>query len=251
MSGTPETVTFNGQVASNSYGYLSYGYDGFIWADVLAMGKQYVHAHEPDTGFASALHGEAVGYTSTASYGVVYSANLGESFSLNSGVFASAWDSDQPVVLTTFAYANGALQKHGTAVLYLNQTARTIDFANYGKTFRHIAAVVISVYPGIAGNQGYYGYQIAMDNLRVRWDGTIPVHRSHANIEHARHLSPLHAAHHGVPAHGAPCAPEHGVHSPAAHAQTPYHSQLLTWTHDPGGLSAQFSLPAVEHPLIG
>jgi hypothetical protein len=245
MSGTSEKVTFNGQAPSNSYGYVSSGYDGFVWADVLAMGRQYVDEHEPDTGFASTLRGEAVGYTAPIGYGAFY--NLSQSFTLKSAIFASAWDSKQPVVVAGYGYDGGVLQKEGSVVLYLNQTAQTVNFAHYGKAFKNLALVLISVYPGIAGKQGYYGYQVAMDNLRVRWDGPIPAHHGPVRDWHGHEASHMRFVHCDL-AHAASHAQDRGAHD-ASTTRYAYHSQLLSWGHDPGssGLAAKFTLPAVEH----
>jgi hypothetical protein len=243
MSGSRENVNFNGIVHSDAYGYVPTNYDGFDWSDVLAMGKQYVANNEADTGFASALRGQGVGYTSAAvGYGYVYSAST--LFTLQSGIFASAWETDQPILFVTSSYFQGH-HKVSEVPIYLSQTAKTINFANYGNDFKDLNLLLISPYPGLAGSQGTYGYQVAMDNLRVKLDGAIAPHHHRSDDAPIRQLR----ANHGAVAH----AQSFGNHFSQDHEAgpnpaAPYHSQLTAWDHDPGGgLTAQFALPSVEH----
>jgi hypothetical protein len=237
MSGTHETVNFNGQVGNDSYGYLAAGY-----ADIRAMGKGYVAAHEPDTGFASALRGQGVGYTSAIGYGELYSYT--QAFTLKSGIFASAFDSKQPVLFEALSYSKGYFHEQGAVLIYMSQAATTIDFAHYGKIFNDINLVLMQPYPGLAGAQGYYGYQIAMDNLRLKLDGATLAHRGHAG-RHA-HLVPQ--AHAAFEPHTLPPAESAQAHPSALGVEPSYHSQLIGWGHDPGGgLTSQFALPMADH----
>jgi hypothetical protein len=88
--------------------------------------------------------------------------------------------------------------------------------------------------------------------LKVVWNGKIPAGHGTGKLV----LPPGLANHHRLTPH--PWAQEqHGAahadtgvanHAAAHHSDAAYHSQLLSLSgHDPGGLTVQFQLPAIEH----
>ena len=246
MSST--TLTFEGLMQYNQYTaplYYYDGYRGFDFWDMTLLTKAGIKFEGwQDTGFANALRGHADVFTAASGgnqgfgYGYLYSDNH-EAFNLRSAIVASAWDSKQPVYFVSYL-ADG--QKKASIEVTLGQKAVTIDFARYGTDFKNIAELKIFSMPGSAGHQGKTGYQIAMDNIQVHWDGKLPdlfPRRAHPVT------SPLHSGF-GTPAF----THEAGDHSHTA-SVAGYHSALDSLDgildHHAGGLTSVFALPAVEH----
>jgi hypothetical protein len=266
---TKETVNFN-NFSHYYYGGMSAnnGYGGFDWIDVDYLNATYwqkVATNWCDTGYQNVIHGSGEAYT----YGVdgfpsvsyLVSANPKVSFSLTSMVAASAWETDQPFTLESFAYKDGAVVLKASDTIYLSQTAQTIDFAKIsgGKPtdFKNIVALEIVSGTGKFGNTcsyGPYGYttgnEMAFDNLKVKWNGKIPQGHEGKTITpglfaHRHHHAPYVAAqllHHGDIDAGT----HNGSTSAAHHQNGDYHTQLLSLGQD-SGLTSQFALPQVEH----
>jgi hypothetical protein len=277
-----ETLGFNS--FSGYYGSIPAGYGGldfsaisYLNATYWTEGWGYAH-HWCDTGYQNVISGAGEAYTWDTvthkySYGVLETSTLKETFTLQSMVAASAWETNQPFTFYSFTYQEhrGFVMKNvhesnGNTVYgdtwTLSQTAQTIDFAKppsgFSTDFKNIAAVLIkSGAGGAAGNTctygtstATYGTQMAFDNLKIKWNGKIPsgaggkelLARPHGHTVHtpAPHLvSPAHAD------------ATDGNHVPAlSHAADPasYHTELVPpYDAHQGNLTPQFQLPAVEH----
>jgi hypothetical protein len=160
---------------------------------------------------------------------------LSETFSLRSVIAASAAETDQPFTFLSYTYGRGkgfALKASDTIVL--SETAQKIDFAKLGANgdFQNIAAVTIVAGTGVYGNPGYYGEhrQLLFDDLKVHWNGRIPV--AHQNGR----LSLLSLAHH-------PMATHPGVADDANH----HSAHVAPDGPHPDGLTQHFALPHPEH----
>ncbi|HEY1614220.1 MAG TPA: hypothetical protein VGF97_11060 [Rhizomicrobium sp.] len=257
MSKTPEKLTFEGTVASNYYAYMNNydGYGGFNFLDVITWGKGFLDSHKAfdGTGYLSALHGNTEVFTLPGSNiyggygaGTFYSVST-ETFDLKSGVFASAWETNQPVQFMSYVLNHkGQFVLKATDTVYLSQTATTIDFGKYGNDFKNIAGFKILSTRGSAGvysnfyHNVTYGYEIAMDNVKVKWHGTIP--HNHHPVHHVAPALHIFARdmHHAVAAHAA-SSTSHGYHSELATLASEYHHS--------GSLAQQFSLPHIDHAL--
>lgn len=262
MKGTNVELTFENLDLNNYYPVSAHGYDGYMGFNFADMGLLTANAikflgYGDFTGYSSALSGTTDAFTYINAFGQNPGSGLGEFFSvdkhetfnLESGTFASAWDSSQP---TYFEALNN--KGHVTASIKVDlsqSTATTIDFANYGSEFQHIFGLRIVSDAGSHGKYGDWGYQIAMDNIYVHWNGGIP-HGHHAHRSMAPHAvaAPLSSGEHsGWFDHAATdgtvysSAQDHGYHS------------VITTLADmlghsgAGGLTADFSLPQFEHHL--
>jgi hypothetical protein len=267
---TKETLNFNS--FSGYYGSVPAGYGGFDWDDVNYMNATYwekVETNWCDTGYQNVIHGAGEAYSwgqdlDVPAVSYIASSNLSETFSLTSMVAASAWETHQPFTIESYTYQGWLAHKpKATDRVVLSQTAKTIDFAKIGKPndFKNIAIVKIISGMGKYGNTctyGPYGYttgnQMAFDNLKVTWNGTIPQgHKGNPAMKqlflHLHHQASHAAAHLAGDGHDESAA---GSHSPAPvhHADSSgYHTQLLSLPGDGqgGGLTSQFALPQVEH----
>src|ERR1700733_7877971 len=159
MSGTKDNLNFNGFGGYyNSLYHSSYG--GFDWFNMVELNKSMINnvLDYCDTGYNNVLHGngEAVVLDTGSFY------TYAQTFNLKSGIFASAWSTNQPVYI--YAWANGS--ETGQIEVNLSQNATTIDFTKYGNVFKNINFVEIHVAGrGEDGNtctygQGTYGYEI-------------------------------------------------------------------------------------------
>jgi hypothetical protein len=208
------------------------------------------------TGYSSALSGTTDAFTYINRFGHGGGDGLGEfvslskheTFNLQSGTFASAWDSSQP---TYFEALNSKGHVTATLEVDLGQIATTINFANYGSEFQDISGLKILSEKGTAGKYSLEGYQIAMDNIYVHWNGHIPEgHRVHKPV-----IAPDIAAPLGSSQHDAWF--DHSTTADATHPSGQdhdYHSVLSSladiYGHSGGGgLTAEFSLPQIEHHL--
>jgi hypothetical protein len=250
MSGTKAQLTFEGLDFNNYYPVPAgnyNGYEGFNFVDMGLLTGPAIQwlGYGDETGYSNVLNGTTCAFTyfnhfgNGSGFGEIVSSYAGETFNLKSGIFASAWCSSQPVYFE-------AVNKRGhiTASLdvSLHQVATTIDFSNYGHEFSHISGLRIVSEPGQYGVQGFKGYQIAMDNIDVRWNGPIP----HAHQARA-HIAPQAMA--ALAEHAADTAHQQhtaGGHDTGLHYQSVLDS--LSAGHDGGGgLTSQFSLPEVDH----
>ncbi|HEY2445988.1 MAG TPA: hypothetical protein VGI20_09650 [Rhizomicrobium sp.] len=250
MSGTREKINFNNP-DQNYYGnyYFGYGYGGMNWVDVFAFTKVQIEKAEQelgwcDTGYQNALHGKGAAFMPGFDYIQSYGGT--ETFNLKSAFLAAAWEGQQNLEINT--YKSGVLV--GSDVITVHQTGGTYRFS--GAMFRHITGVAF-VYDGGAtgGSTCTYGSptyapQMAMDNLKVVFNGGIPGAHSAPKNHHPHIAAALAGAGHmnvhgDVGAHDSNTGPPH-------HAGSAYHGELLSLPdHDPDGLTNQFHLPAVEH----
>jgi hypothetical protein len=267
---TKETLGFD--TFSGYYASILQGYGGFQWSDINYMNATFWQNDKTnwcDTGYQNVIHGAGEAFTwnnnGSVSYGLFVSGDLNETFTLNSMVAASAWETKQPFTFSSYTYVSGqGLVPKASVEIHLSQTAKTIDFANIGKPgdFKNISEVLIVSGSGKYGNTctyGPYGYtlgnEMAFDNLKVTWNGKIPTSKSKAvNVGFAPHA-------HGHGGHIA--GPQlvwgdahHNTTGPDAHAgaaglstgQSGIHGELMSLGESgAGGLTAQFHLPAVEH----
>jgi hypothetical protein len=266
---TKETLGFNS--FSGYYASVPQGYGGLQYGDVDYLNASYWQNEKTnwcDTGYQNAISGAGEALTwntnGATSYGLFESTNLKESFTLASMVVASAWETDQAFNFRSYTYKSG----HGfilkaSDTLYLSQTAQKINFAKIGKPgdFKNIVAVEIVSGSGKYGNTctyGRYGYttgnEMAFDNLKLIWNGKIPTDKNGRLVTKGLATHDHGHAAHAVAAH---LAFGDGQHCPsAAHLeggghsgmQTGFHTELLSLgDSQPGDLTAQFRLPAVEH----
>ncbi|HEY2446072.1 MAG TPA: hypothetical protein VGI20_10070 [Rhizomicrobium sp.] len=252
MSGTKLNLNFEG--FNGYYNNLYHtGYGGFDWFNMLELNNSLIkELGFCDTGYNNALHGqgEAVA-VETTSFMYTYS----QTFNLRSGVFASAWDTNQPVHI--YAY-DSSFSLKGSIEVNLSQTPTTIHFGNYGKEFKNLAEIKITVGNGQAGStctygQATYGYQIAFDNLKmtVHALGTVrPTHGAflRSMTHHSAHPFAALPTHEHASDHA--CGADHqtaGHFGPAS-----YHSALNSLDaalghNDSASLTSRFVLPHLEH----
>ncbi|HEY1613083.1 MAG TPA: hypothetical protein VGF97_05230 [Rhizomicrobium sp.] len=250
-----EVLNFTG-FSSHYYGTMSFhnGYGGFDYqGDILFMNTA-IFAIEPwcDQGYvnlAAATGASALGWLYFD--GSMETANLKETFSFRSFMGASAWNMNAEWMISTYTYSHGALHLKGSRDFYFSQSAQTVKLGNLGKNISAFSFQLESV--GFYGNTCTYdagttGYELAIGNVKIVWNGKIPPHQG------GRHL-PLpgqHAAHH--PTFAAHTA-SHSAHanntmhnsSDLHHTSAPYHSQLLSFGHHSGDLAQQFALPHIDH----
>jgi hypothetical protein len=272
VSKQKETLGFNG--FSSYYASIAQGYGGLNWGDVDYLNATYWQDEKTnwcDTGYQNVIKGagEAVTWNTngSTSYGLFESANLKESFTLNSMVAASAWETSQPFDFRTYTYKahHGFILKASDTV-YLSQTAQTLNFSKIGNPgdFKDIVAVEIVSGTGQYGNTctyGRYGYtlgnEMALDNLKLTWDGKAPKGGKGAPVTTGLHLPGLGHGHgaHIVAANLVIGNLHHDGASPAAlgggshfAAQGGFHSELLSLGDTRAAdLTTQFHLPAAEH----
>ncbi|HEX4160125.1 MAG TPA: hypothetical protein VHY79_16800 [Rhizomicrobium sp.] len=242
---------------NNMYYYSGYG--GMVWNDMYEVQSAFINQHNwCDTGYNNVLSGQ--GEAITLGSGGFESADLYRTFNLESGTFASAWESKQPVYINSYVYTPGqGLTLKASDEVLLGQDAKTLNFARFGSDFKNIAAVNFVSGVGQGGNTcSYgtptYGYILAMDNLSVKWNGngggkghaapraSLPHHVMQHNMPHVgANFSPL-STHEGHDTAGLPVNHAGGVND------APYHSQLFSLPgHDSAGLTGQFALPQAEH----
>ena len=261
MKGTNVELTFENLDFNNYYPVSARGYDGYQGFNFVDMGLltqsavQYL-GYGNWTGYTSAIgnsttcaftYVNAFGHGGGEGLGEILSPDKHETFNLRSGTFASAWDSKQP---TYFEALDAKGHVTATVEVTLSQTATTIDFASYGSEFRHISGLKILSEKGTAGKYGFAGYQIAMDNIYVHWNGSIPRgHHTHAAAAHhiaAPLVSDQHAAWSSDP--GVADHAHTAIHDPAYHSAITSLTDLLGHSGS-GGLTADFSLPQPDHHM--
>jgi hypothetical protein len=269
---TKEGLNFNG--FSGYYGSVSQGYGGLDYSDVDFMNASYwenVKTNWCDTGYQNVIHGAGEGFTwglnGGLSYGLLQSSDLKETFNLDSMIAASAWETNQPFTFISYTYKNHVgFAKKASDTVYLSQTAQKIDFAKLGTgkptDFKNIAAVLIVSGSGSYGNTCSYGTntyttgnQMAFDDLKVTWNGTIPHGHGGKPVttgllaqfhRHGAHV----AAAHVVTDYQHPVAADHQSGPALQHIEGSgaYHTELQAiGAGQPGDLTAQFLLPQVEH----
>ena len=147
------------------------GYAGFNWTNCGTIGMKYADLNFHDDGYHHVIHQKICGIALDNGGGVVNSriddANVAahETLSLESGIFAAAFNTGEHV--TFQAFLGGVFV--GQKVVVMDQTAQTIHF---GKNFQHIDSVHILSDGGTDANpdDGGTGADIAMDNLKVMFD---------------------------------------------------------------------------------
>lgn len=146
VRGTRELITFEGICGKEKQKDVKGGYDGFVWSNILATGKDAEPGFE---GFAAVIHGN-VATTFAGQHGSFYVSS--GTFTLRSGHFAAFASS--PEQLTIAAY------RKGVKVGELDQTLQPVDTViKFDSTFSHIDTVMITA----SGD----GINVAMDNLVV------------------------------------------------------------------------------------
>jgi len=147
---------------ANFSGYLNYlgyyaGYGGMDWNDMYEVQSAFVDEHTwCDTGYNNVLQGQ--GEAITLGSGGFQAQNLYRTFNLEKGIFASAWESHQPVYFNSYTYAAGqGFSLKASVEISLGQNAKTINFGKYGNDFKHISAVNFVSGVGQGGNTCSYG----------------------------------------------------------------------------------------------
>jgi len=189
---TKVNVNFNG--FSGYYGYMS-TYNGtkqgggFDWSEIEYFTKAGINEFYPGekTGYNNDLHGTGVAfslaeqnYSTGYGWGAFYSPTK-ETFSLKSGDFAAAWDSEQTVKFTTYKGTKVVASDYITVA----QTGTKINFAHYGKDFKNITKVRFETNNSYTTNTSSVygkGWQVVVDNLKAVWKGAIP--GAHHNAGH-------------------------------------------------------------------
>ncbi|HEY1613385.1 MAG TPA: hypothetical protein VGF97_06820 [Rhizomicrobium sp.] len=253
-----EKLNFTG--FSGYYGAVANGYGGFDYSgEMLYMNTALINrepwCYNGYVNMAMATGASAIGWIwSSAAF---ESDNLQETFSLKSMVAASAWNSNAEWQANSYVYRHGVMTLKASDIFYASQSTSMVDFVSLGRKsdFRNISAVSFTLLNvGSYGNTCVYGqlptgYQIALGNLKVKWNGTIPHHRGGHSLPLPGEMMRSH--HHVTPfAHlvHAGTHPDDARNREAGHQQWPaYHTQLLAFGHDPHGLTSEFGLPHVEH----
>ena len=255
MSGTKDNLNFN--TFSGYYNNLYRSdYGGFDWFNMVELNKSMINniLDYCDTGYNNVLHGRGEGVVLDTGSFYTYA----ETFTLVSGTFASAWSTNQPVYI--YGWANG--NETGEIKVNLGQNATKINFGKYGNDFKNINFVEFHIAGrGEDGStctygQGTYGYQLALDNLKITLNAP-GAHRGH-QVHHFvkpmlahHHIANMFAAIRVMDAGGHAAAAGNSSHDAGSHAGTAYHSQLASLDgagqHDHAGLTGQFALPQVEH----
>lgn len=251
--GTNVKLTFEGLAPRHDYfSDMNYyeGYQGFDFTDMILMTRKGAHIlGPPDDGYKNVLHGDAEifihggGGNFNAVYGWIASPVSTETFNLKGGIFAAG---DNTSLNAAFYAYDSSGHRIGQLSLLFGNTPTTIDFSNYGKSFKDASTIEFVGY-SLGGGDA----TLAMDNLRVHWNGPIPdrggtssvpdlpVHRHHPHIAHALSLG---------------AAQTHDGHAASYVVGTnPHHGELMSLAAalghaDPGGgLTAQFVLPHCDH----
>jgi hypothetical protein len=255
-----EKLTFEG--FPGYYGLMSQedGYGGFNWSGDFLYMNTSLFRNEP---WCNAGYENVASSCGSSALGWIYidggfeSVKPTETFNLRSMVCASAWSSNQEWGVISYTYSDGHLTEKASDSFYISQYAEKINFSKLGgkNDFRNIAAVVIDLENlGSYGNTCSYGgpvfgYQLAVGDLKVHWNGKIPKHglqRTGSLPGGIHHLHPTVAAQLHHASHTSP----HGQagHSSPIHAPPDYHSQLLHFgSHGHDGLAAEFTLPHTDH----
>lgn len=234
------------------------GYGGMDWNDMFEIQSAFVNEHTDwcDTGYNNVLKGP--GEAITLGNGGFQSHDLYQTFSLQGGTFASAWETKQPVTFNSYVYTPGqGFTLKASDTVNISEDAKYVNFAKFGSDFKHVSAVTMISGVGQGGNTcSYgtptYGYILVMDNLTLKWDN------NGGNAHNVPHANLTHHIMHGMPHVAANFSPlsQHADHVaaglPLNHAgaahDSPYHSQLFGLPgHDHGGLTSQFALPHAEH----
>lgn len=233
MTGTREKISFD----NISYLYNDYG--GMDWIDFELMKRQLtVQASDNDTGFGNVPYrnGEVItiGYDDGATYANFLSHGGQATFNLRSGWFASPSIHYGVLIEASRYNDHGVLTPAGYLYVYVPPSGMRIDFANYGKTFKHINFIHIFS----------FDHYVAMDNLKVTFNGPIPAGHEHGFAPgHPHH--PPHIAGRAAP----PVELKHW--GDGMHASPDYHSQILSLDaardHSADGLTDRFALPAADH----
>jgi hypothetical protein len=235
------------------------GYGGFNYSGLVeylnAIWWENIDTYWCDTGYqnvAAATGATAVAYI--YEYGTFTSANPKETFDLKSFVAAAAWSANMEWQLSTYS-AKGIHTMDFYVTDAPGTTAQLIKVSNaVGHAITGFNLLMLNA--GTGGNTctstggysgGIVGYQIAFGDMKITWNGKIPHGGGHSLLGHSTH-----AHHHATPAplHSnnlASTPAAHGTHASGHTGAPAYHTQLLAFGHDPGGLTREFNLPQTEH----
>jgi len=201
VNNTKETVTFEGLAPKDGGLQWLSPHGGFTWTNFGVLDKGGLSGDVD--GYAAAVHGSGVASTAV---GEISSFSSSVDFSLKSGHFAAAWNTGMTVTFTAY--------RDGTQVAQQTFTVDQTDvMLKFNQDFRHIDAVTIESSGGTHGTGFGDGTQLAMDNLRVVFDGDIPQDQvqdqGHGSIHHvdpgmAAELANMHGMVHGVQLHNLP-----------------------------------------------
>ena len=162
---TTETFMFEGTAPLKGESDILGFYQGMTFDNVGTLDKNEWRHSDPQNGYTADGMGHDLAFTYSDGGSLFHSS--GETFSLKTGQFASAWETGEQATFS--AYKGGVLQ--GSQTVSLDQTKSMIHFSS---AFMHIDQVMLTVVDGGAGINGSTGNQLAMDNLKVVWDGGIP-----------------------------------------------------------------------------
>ena len=234
---------------SGEDGYGGLNYSGLV-EYLNAIYWENIATYWCETGYqnvAAATGASSIGYV--YDYGTFSSAGSPkETFDLKSFVESAAWSANMKWTLTT--YRGGT--EVGAMIFYASDAPGTTAVklkvpTSIGSHITSFALLMDDI--GTGGNScgGYgtpvEGYQLAFGDMKIVWNGKIPVgHGTSNHTSHQHHVSPAPLiAHQLDPFTGT-------VHRPDAHHDAaPWHTELLALAHDPGSLTSQFALPQVEH----
>lgn len=260
MSGTKNNLNFNNFAGYYTNLYHS-NYGGFDWFNMMELNGSMIDnvLDYCDTGYNNALHGRGEGVT-VGNGSAMYT--YASTFNLKSGVFASAWEVNQPVYIDT--WANGT--EKASIEVHLSQMATKIDFSKYGTDFQDINA--ITIWPVNKGGTGgstctyghpTYGYQVAFDNLKITLNSGKGPHSEHGRPAFFQAFAHHHATHTANPfaalamanpdGHTAATGLSSSHHAPGQ-TGSGYHAELMSLDgagHHDTGLTSQFALPLIEH----
>jgi hypothetical protein len=155
-------VGFEGLVAPNDFATVQDGYANLDWGNVGVLGKELVHQVDPHSGYRNVIDKKAVAYL----YGpdgltgdATISATSG-TFTLKSGIFASAFDTGDQVTFTAFKH-HTTFEMH----VVLDETPMPIVFDSH---FHHVNKVEITWIPGTTVDPPHgSGPYLAVDDLKI------------------------------------------------------------------------------------
>jgi hypothetical protein len=157
------------------------GYGDFFWSNFGVDGKKFLYNHYGTAnGGAYAIVGKVVGYTyDLGAYSDGWITAEHGTFTLKQGIFASAWNYGETVTFN--AYRHGVFA--GALTVTLDQSP---DLIKFGPQFQHIDQIEIYAHGGFDadGSDGFYGPQLAVENLKVVLD-------RHGSALDGHHIDPV------------------------------------------------------------
>ncbi len=174
---TKEIVTFENVVPAGTHNNaIGPDYDGLVWHNVGVLDRAYEFPVQLPNGYINDMIGNGIAYNAFEN-GASFSSPT-ETFSLKSGMFAAAWETGLHVTFTAKLLGSVVAVKN----VILDEASHLIKFSHL---FDHIDEVDIATSGGVTVDSARgSGRQVAMDDLKIRFDGTIPGHSALSIDDH-------------------------------------------------------------------